>query len=595
MILKTRQVTLIVILLFAWLHNCYSQTAMINFAGRDRIMLNGNWQVIIDPVGAGDGKQVWLEKKLEAKTDFAEYSFDGGPILKVPGDFNSQLCELSFYEGIVWYKKQFQQIKKQGKRYFLYFGAVNYSADVFLNGIKLGTHEGGFTSFQFEVTRLLKDGVNTVIVRTDNHRIKNGLPALGFDWFDYGGITRDVALIQTEESFIKDYFIHLKKGSLDTVCGWIKLDGNVDKAEIKLTIPEINFSSRLETNNEGYAEFVFKAGLELWSPKNPKRYQVLIENGKEKLIDTIGFRCIEVKGADVLLNGRKIFLKAINIHEENPLKKRRCINENDARLLLSAAKELGCNMVRLVHYPHNESTIKMAENMGIMVWSELPVYQHIDFTDNTVPLKMNRMLEEMISRDKNRCGIIVWSLSNETYPSASNRDKVLVELTKKCKSLDSTRLITHVTNSQNYRHNSFEVRDTLYKHSDLVAINEYAGWYIPWQGKPSDTKWKTLFPDKPVFISEFGGEALYGSKYGQADEAAYWREEYQEKIYKDQVDMFNTIPHLAGVCPWILFDYKSPSRLHPVYQKGYNRKGLLSEKGNKKKAWYIIKAFYNKK
>lgn len=309
----------------------------------------------------------------------------------------------------------------------------------------------------------------------------------------------------------------------------------------------------------------------------------------------LGSGAIEVKGTDVLLNGRKIFLKAINIHDENPLKKRRCVNENDAKLLLSAAKELGCNMVRLVHYPHNEITVKMAEKMGIMVWSEMPVYQHIDFTDSTVALKMNRMLEEMICRDKNRCSVIVWNLSNETYPSAPNRDKVLVELTKKCKSLDATRLITHVTNSQNYLHNSFEIWDTLYKHSDLVAINEYAGWYIPWQGKPSDTKWKIVFPDKPVFISEFGGEALYGSKYGRADEAAYWREEYQEKIYKDQVEMFNTMPHLTGVCPWILFDYKSPVRLHPVYQKGYNRKGLLSEKGNKKKAWYIMKAFYNKK
>jgi beta-glucuronidase len=208
---------------------------------------------------------------------------------------------------------------------------------------------------------------------------------------------------------------------------------------------------------------------------------------------------------------------------------------------------------------------------------------------------MDIMLKEMIRRDKNRCGIMIWSLSNETYPSTPNRDKALVELTKKCRMLDSSRLIVHVTNSQRYANNTFEMADTLYKYSDLVAINEYIGWYIPWQGKPSDTKWNLAYPDKPVFISEFGGEALYGDNKGPTDEAAYWTEAYQEKIYKDQVEMFNTVPNLSGVCPWLLFDYRSSGRMHPVYQKGYNRKGLLSEKGDKKKAWYVTKEFFNKK
>jgi beta-glucuronidase len=284
----------------------------------------------------------------------------------------------------------------------------------------------------------------------------------------------------------------------------------------------------------------------------------------------------------------------VNIHEENPYKGARANSKQDALLLLNAAKELGCNLVRLAHYPHNEYMISEAEKMGLMIWSELPVYQHIEFADSAVQIKMDRMLCEMIGRDKNRCGVIIWSLSNETYPSTPNRDKALVQLTKKCRSLDSARLITHVINTQTYSNNSFEVWDTLYRYSDLISVNEYLGWYLPWQGKPSDVKWKLVCPEKPVFISEFGGEALYGSK-GQTDEAAYWTEAYQEKIYKDQLEMFTTIPNLCGVCPWLLFDYRSTSRLHPIYQKGYNRKGLLSEKGNKKKAWYIMKAYYDRK
>jgi beta-glucuronidase len=313
------------------------------------------------------------------------------------------------------------------------------------------------------------------------------------------------------------------------------------------------------------------------------------------VLDEIGFRSVEVQGNKVLLNGKSIFLKAVNIHEENPYKGARAYSKEDALILLNAAKELGCNLVRLAHYPHNENMIREAEKIGLMVWSELPVYQHIQFADSSMASKMELMLKEMIRRDKNRCGIIIWSLSNETYPSTTNRDNALVELTKKCRALDSSRLITHVINTQKYANNIFDVRDSLYNYSDLVAINEYIGWYVPWQGKPSDTKWKLAWPNKPVFISEFGGEALYGSNYGPTDEAAYWREAYQEKIYVDQLEMFNTIPNLSGVCPWLLFDYRSSGRMHPVYQKGYNRKGLLSEKGDKKKAWYIMKKYFSEK
>ncbi len=230
--------------------------------------------------------------------------------------------------------------------------------------------------------------------------------------------------------------------------------------------------------------------------------------------------------------------------------------------------------------------------MGLMVWEELPVYQHIQFSDTLVPRKLQTMLTEMVQRDKNRCCVIIWSLSNETYSFTPNRDKELIQLTKKCRALDSTRIVTHVINTQVYEQNAFHVWDTLYKYSDLISLNEYIGWYVPWQGNPSDVKWELVCPDKPVFISEFGGEALYGSKNSPADEAAYWTEEYQETIYKNQVAMFETVPNLCGVCPWLLFDYKSLGRMHPVYQGGYNRKGLLSEKGEKKKAWYVMYKYY---
>jgi beta-glucuronidase len=568
-----------------------AQSAMINVSARHCTNLNGKWQVIIDPAGAGDWRQVWKEKKPEKKTDFFEYSFEGGPVFNVPGDFNSQMTELKYFEGTIWYKKSFDYNPDKNKRLFLHFGAVNYLADVYLNGNLLGKHEGGFTPFQFEITNSVHNGGNSIVVRVNNQRLKDGIPGLGFDWFNYGGITRDVNLVETDNSFISDYFIQLKKHSFNEVQGWVKLNGAHSRQNVEIKIPELKIVYKSKSDDTGLAEVKFSSGFDLWSPENPRLYKIIIQCETDTIVDNIGFRSIEAKGSKILLNGKPVFLKGINIHEENPFRVARAFSESDASILLTWAKELGCNMVRLAHYPHNEYMIRLAEKMGIMVWDEIPVYQQVEFSTPGVSNKMDLMMREMINRDKNRCGVIVWSLSNETSPSPS-RDRALVNLSDKCRQLDSTRLITSVINDQHYNNNAINVWDTLYRHFDIISLNEYLGWYVPWQGRPEDVKWNFVCKDKPIVISEFGGEALYGNNKGPKDEAASWSEEYQEQIFKDQVEMLKAIPDLCGTFPWLLVDYRSPGRMHPVYQNGWNRKGLLSDHGDKKKAWYILKAYY---
>jgi beta-glucuronidase len=573
-------------------NSIYAQSAMTNVLARHCTNLNGKWQVIIDPTGAGDWRQVWQEKKPEKKTDFFEYSFEGGPVFNVPGDFNSQMTELKYFEGTVWYKKTFNYHFNKNKRLFLHFGAVNYLASVYLNGNLLGKHEGGFTPFQFEITNEVHECGNTIVVRVNNQRLKDGIPGLGYDWFNYGGITRDVNLIETEKSYISDYFIQLKKHSSNEVLGWVKLNDALSGQNVEIKIPELKIDFKTKSDETGRAEVKFSSGFELWSPENPRLYKMIISCETDTVIDNIGFRSIEAKGSKILLNGKQVFLKGINMHEENPLKAARAFSEPDALILLTWAKELGCNMVRLAHYPHNEYMIRMAEKMGIMVWDEIPVYQQIDFSAPGVEDKMDLMMREMISRDKNRCGVIIWSLSNETNSSPS-RDKALITLTDNCRRLDSTRLITSVINDESYKNNILNVWDTLYRHFDIISLNEYLGWYVPWQGRPGDVKWNFDCKDKPIVISEFGGEALYGSNNGPKDEAASWSEEYQEQIYKDQVEMLKTVPDLCGTFPWLLVDYRSSGRMHPVFQNGWNRKGLISDHGDKKKAWYILKTYYD--
>jgi len=320
---------------------------------------------------------------------------------------------------------------------------------------------------------------------------------------------------------------------------------------------------------------------------------VFIQSGSDTVREQIGFRSIDVSGTQITLNGKPIFLKGVNIHEERPFKPSKAWSEADASVLLSWAKDLGCNLVRLAHYPHNEYMVRLAEKMGMMVWDEIPVYQNIEFAAPKMPEKLNLVMSEMIRRDHNRCGVIIWSLANETYTTTPNRNQALIELSKQCRLQDSTRLLTTVFSNQRYQNNTFSIWDTLSRYFDVLSINEYVGWYMPWQGNPEDAKW-TFVDEKPVIISEFGGEAKYGSNAGAKDEAAHWNEDYQETVYKKQLELFRHTPHLAGVCPWLLVDYRSPGRMHPVYQNGFNRKGLLSEFGEKKKSWFVMKAFYER-
>lgn len=577
------------ILLLLLSHVSLAQLPMGNVMGRTKESLNGKWQIITDWYNRGN--DIAKNDTSHNKNGFREYRFDAAT-LSVPGDWNSQLPELKYYEGSIWYRKAINFHKTGGKRTYLYFGGASYQADVYLNGKKLGSHEGGFTPFQFEVTAVMKEGNNELVVRVNNQRRVDGIPALAFDWWNYGGITRDVYLVQSAETYIDDYFIQLEKNSMNKVAGWVTLKGPEKTGFVTINIPELKISRQFKVNENGRALIDIKARFELWSPERPKMYAVNIISAADTVKDQIGFRNIQVKGTQIVLNGKPVFLKGISFHEEIPQRQGRAVDDADAKQLLTWAKELGCNFVRLAHYPQNEHTVRMAEAMGLMMWEEIPVWQGIAFNDPVILDKAKNMLNEMVARDKNRCGIIIWSLSNETAPSA-DRNKVLKEMASICRNLDSTRLVSSAFDHFNYDGNKIIIDDELSNSLDVLAANKYMGWYARWPSKPGNVVWESKF-NKPVIMSEFGAEALYG-QHGPSDDMSLWTEEYQEQLYKDNITMFKNVPFLAGVCPWILADFRTPFRMNLKYQNGWNRKGLLSDQGEKKKAWYVMKDFYNEK
>jgi len=573
------------------------QTELIaNTDGRKTVSLDGQWHTIIDPYETGyydyryqpsaDG--YFKDARPKTKSDLIEYDFDTSESLSVPGDWNTQKERLLLYEGTIWYKKSFDYQKQPNTRLFVYFGAANYVADVYLNGEKLGRHEGGFTPFNFEVTRLVREKANSLIVKVDNQRRRDGVPTLNTDWWNYGGLTREVKLIETPATFVQDYFIQLQKGSHDHISGWVKLNGDKLNQRITLRIPEAKTVRSFNTDANGFAEISFTADLILWSPDNPKLYDVVLETETERLPDLIGFRSIETKGSEILLNGRPIFLRGVSIHEEAPFRGGRAYSKEDSITLLGWAKELGCNFVRLAHYPHNESMVRQADRLGLMVWSEIPVYWTILWENPATFENAQRQLSEMIARDKNRAAVIIWSMANET-PIGAARLSFLKKLVDRARGLDSTRLISAALERHYLDEQTEMIDDPLGEYLDVLGCNEYVGWYDGLAEKADRLEWKTKY-QKPLIMSEFGGDALYG-KHGDA--LTRWTEEYQENLYQHTLKMLKKITFLRGTCPWILMDFRSPRRPLPGIQDFHNRKGLISDRGERKKAFYVMQQFYH--
>jgi beta-glucuronidase len=574
-----------------------------NIFGRKHLSLNGRWNYIIDPYEMGyydyrhepfdqskSGKGGFYDDRAQVnKSELIEYNFDLSPTVKIPGDWNSQVEKLEFYEGTVWFRQKFVANPVADKKYILYFGAVNYEAHVYLNGKKLGVHKGGFTPFQFDVTGKLKEGQNFVVVKADNTRKQDEIPTVNTDWWNYGGITRDVVLAELPNNYINDYKIQLAKSNANQIEGYVKLSNASANQTVEVSIPEACLKTTVKTDASGLAKINIPVKkLSLWSPENPKLYQVVITSANDKVEEKIGFRTIETRGQDILLNGKSIFLRGISLHDENPLIPGRLRGQGDMRMMLQWAKELNCNYVRLAHYPHNEEMNRLADEMGLLVWAEVPVYWTISWENQDTYNNAEQQLTDLIERDKNRAAVIIWSIGNET-PLSEPRYKFMSKLADKVRALDQTRLVGAALEVHRKGYDVI-VDDPLGEKLDLVSFNQYGGWYWELPKELSKYKFQIKY-NKPVVITEVGGDALAGY---HADADTRWSEEFQESLYQHQIPFMSTMSGLRGMTPWILTDFRSPRRQHPFFQDFWNRKGLISETGKKKKAFFVLKDFYDK-
>ncbi len=616
---------------------------------RQMYSLNGDWHIIPDPMdsGAPGGRRSYVDnaKNIDGMT-LVEYDFDIADTVRVPGDFNTQHERYFFYQGLMWYNKKITKPElAAGEKLHLWFGGANFTAQVFMNGEAVGEHVGGYVPFSFDVTDAMVAGENDLMVRISNALDTESVPTFRTDWWPYGGLTRDVALVKTPAAYIQNAKVRLPKGSYETIAVDIETVGLAGE-QVDVLIPELNVSATAQLDNDGKAVLKIAAKPELWSPANPKLYDVEIVAANDRLHDSIGFRHIETRGTKIYLNDEPIKFKGVSTHEEPIGEPGVAYSEAQIERLLTEAKELGVNFVRAAHYPYSRYMAKVADRMGIMLWEEVPVYWNISW-ENPQTLAIARdQMERLVKRDWNRASVVVWSVANET-PYSEPRMAFLGTLIDDVRAMDDSRLVSaallggmnafgkiakhtaaigavdkdsspetrakfqafldkqtgEVPSATDPYHHIID--DPLGEITDIVAYNEYFGWYYSafikqsmgvTEGELRPIMFKHMANmtissvfEKPIQISEFGAGAKAGNKGGKA---LLWTEEYQAQVYRSQTEMLNRSEQVQGMTPWILKDFRAMLRPLKGIQDHYNRKGLVDENGQRKQAFYVLQEFY---
>ena len=548
---------------------------MIFTAGRTAISLEGAWNFCVDLLDTGL-RQKWYALPPTPRVEPWDYNPYEGETAPVPSCWQMLKEKWYFFEGSAWYTRAIAPDLKKGRRLFLRVGAAQYDCKVFLNGQFLGNHYGGSTPFCVELTEALIAGENWLMLCVNNRRTRDRVPMQNTDWFNYGGIYREVALYETSATVIRDFFVALEAGEIVVR---VRVDGPADTARFRL--PELGIDAPVALS-DGQGEARIAADPELWSPEAPKLYEVELEAEGDRVTDRVGFRCIERRGTEIYLNGAPLFLRGISVHEDD-VTLGKVTDEADIRRRFAHARELGCNFLRLAHYPHHELAARIADETGLLLWEEIPVYWAIDFENPATYADASNQLRELIRRDRNRASVIIWSVGNEN-PDTDARLTFMKGLADLARAEDPTRLTAAACL---INHEKLAIEDRLTDHIDVIGINEYYGWY--------ERDFEDLVrigansrPDRPVVISETGADGDHEA----GPEEGLFSLAYQAEVYRRQIEILRRLDFVKGISPWILYDFRVERR-QGVFQRGFNRKGLIAgDKITKKPAFHVLAEYY---
>jgi beta-glucuronidase len=380
---------------------------------RDAISLDGQWRMTLDLFDEGL-RQRWYALDDTPASQWAQprdYERGAGDVVSVPSCWNLLKSEWLYFEGSAWYARDFDWRISAGERVVLQVGAANYIARVFLNGTFAGGHRGGSTPFSLDVTAHLRDGTNHIMVQVENRRQADRVPMSHFDWFNYGGLYREVELIRLPATFVRAFRVALvPDGGFSRISVAVELSDTTN-GTARVCIADLGIDAGVVIVG-GRGVLVCAAKPDLWSPSSPRLYDVEAKFGDDVVRDRIGFRDIRVSGHEILLNGAPIYLKGVCVHEDDR-ELGKVSTEADVRRRLQHVRELGGNFLRLSHYPHHEHVARIADEMGILLWAEVPVYWAIAFDNPSTYADAENQLRELIRRDGNRASVIIWGVGNE--------------------------------------------------------------------------------------------------------------------------------------------------------------------------------------
>ena len=553
--------------------------------------LSGAWCFLADPENVGE-RDGWM------------HGLPSGDTVIVPSQWNNELGLLN-YEGSAWYEKKFHT---EGGTLRFEFESVMTKADVWLDGNYLGNHYGAFSQFEL-IARDVSAGKHTLVVRADSRIDKKSIPQRHTDWFNYGGIARDVSLETLKGICVLQNHVRYTLSedfSEVSVSAAVELY-NADDKEITDTLSVCVGESEIYLGSVTLAPGETKElvtspvslkSIALWDVETPTLYSVEAKTSTDDLLDRIGFRHIEVKDHQIRLNGKAVELRGVNRHEEHPewgfafpskLMKR------DVDLIL----DLGCNTVRGSHYPQSRIFVDVLDECGLMFWSEIPIWGG-GFPDDvlTDPVVVERGLEmhrEMVKYYYNHPSIVIWGTHNEIYtlyPCTYGISKLYSEYLREN---GGNRLITHAT--------AYPFEDSSMEFDDIICINHYKGWYGGGNGG-SIEDWEKMLDDfrnhreklgmshKPVIISEFGAGALAG--FHMPFDSIRWSEEFQSDLLEYCIELFHRDPMISGFYVWQFCNIRTSPDMNINRARTFNNKGILDEYRNPKTAYFTVKKLYHR-
>ncbi len=579
---------------------------------RRRISMDGMWKFHLDERSVGENEG-WID------------GIPGEEMIPVPASFQDFYTEKDIreYTGDFWYETDFFVPGEwEGREILLRFGAATHRASVYVNGILITEHEGGFLPFSAKVTTVVRyDSYNKVVVKVNNELNCTNLPCGEtitlpngkkmskpyFDFFNYAGLQRSVYLLalprESVVDFDLDYAIHGKNAE---VSYQVRTNG-----EHAVQLELLDAEGNCVAQKDGKEGVLYVENAHLWQVRNAYLYRLRIRiMDGEELIDEyeqeIGIRTVKVEGTDILINGEPVYLKGFGKHEDSDIVGRGFsigIMKRDFELM----KWIGANSFRTSHYPYSEEIYQMADREGFLIIDEVPAVgmfqslmnfmeastgkQTAFFEKETTPVLLKahlRAIEEMITRDKNHPSVIAWSLLNEpetTNEAAVPYFKEVFDFANKLDMQKRPRTFALIMNS---------LPDTCkcYQFSDIIALNRYYGWYM--KGgyeicvaeelfrKEMDA-WKEKKLNKPFIFTEYGADTL-ASEHKLP--SVMWSQEYQDEYLKMTHEVFDSYDFIKGEQIWNFADFQTTEGIMRV---NGNKKGVFTRQRQPKDIAYKLK------